>query len=448
MKRKKSRRSWSFSDTCAVRRNRAEQQYVSPTLQTARWLDRLAGRFFTASGRVLLVAYVLLDFFALLLTRSPAFLLFLLLTGLFLLDGLFKLFFPRRIRIERLPPPRAVCGVPFEIRTEIRNDSFLPAWDFALNSNLHSALKPLDKPAVLYCLPPHSGQVIRQKYLLTRRGIYDLPPANAEGVFPFRLMKAVQRGQLRQELICHPAYTQFRSLTLPSGARLQGQESMNSTPSAGDSLDFLGCREYHAGDDPRKIHWSASARRNRLVVKVFQEEKQSSAAIVLDNYCPSPARDLKTVLKKMFTFKPFSLQPSDLPFEAAVSLTASIAHSLAAQNFTVEVFASGSEIHHFRTGRRAMTFESFLDLLSSLECSRAENRFNRLAAADLNRIAASGAVFLILLHLDSESEKLCRELRKRGTSLRVFLLDPPDEVPAWAETLSSAEILENRRSEL
>ena len=95
-----------------------------------------------------------------------------------------------------------------------------------------------------------------------------------------------------------------------------------------------------------------------------------------------------------------------------------------------------------------MTFESFLDLLSSLECSRAENRFNRLTAADLNRIAASGAVFLILLHLDSESEKLCRELRKRGTCLRVFLLDPSDEVPAWTETLSSAEILENRRSEL
>ena len=81
MKRKKSRRSWSFSDAYAVRRNRAEQQYVSPTLQTARWLDRLAGRFFTASGRVLLAAYVLLAFFALLLTRSPAFLLFLLLTG-------------------------------------------------------------------------------------------------------------------------------------------------------------------------------------------------------------------------------------------------------------------------------------------------------------------------------------------------------------------------------
>lgn len=448
MKQKEPRHNRKHAGAYAVRRNRAEQEYVSPTIQTARLLDRLAGRFFTAAGRVLLAAYVLLAFFALLLTRSPAFLLFLLLTGLFLLDGLFKLFFPRRIRIERLPPPRAVCGIPFEIRTRIRNGSFLPAWDFSLNSNLRPALKPLDRPPVLYTLLPHSEQVIRQKYLLTRRGVYDLPPANAEGVFPFRLMKAVRRGQLRQELICHPAYTEFRSLRLPSGARLQGSESMSSTPASGDSLDFLGCREYRAGDDPRKIHWSASARRNRLVVKEFQEEKQSSAAIVLDNYCPSPVRDLRTVLKKMFTFKAFSLLPSDQPFEAAVSLTASIAHSLSAQNFTVDVFASGSEIHHFRTGRRAMTFESFLDLLSSLECSRAEQRFNRLSSADLNRIAASGSVFLILLHLDPESEKLCRELRKRGASLRVFLLDPPDGAPAWTEALSSAEILEKRRDEL
>ena len=62
----------------AVRRNRIEQEYLSPTVAAARWLDAVAALVFTAQGRILLIAFLPIAFFALLLTRSPAFLLFLL----------------------------------------------------------------------------------------------------------------------------------------------------------------------------------------------------------------------------------------------------------------------------------------------------------------------------------------------------------------------------------
>ena len=431
----------------AVRRNRIEQEYLSPTVAAARWLDAVAALVFTAQGRILLIAFLPIAFFALLLTRSPAFLLFLLIVMLFLLDWLGKLFFPRHFTIERRPPERVVTGVPFEIRTRVRNDSFLPAYDFEVNRNLSPVLRPEDGLAALHCLPPHSEMVIRQTYRLAQRGIYDLPPAIAEGVFPFRLVKTVRRNRVRQEIICHPVHTEFRELRLPGGSRVHGQNELNYSNRTGESLDFLGCREYRQGDDPRKIHWSASARRNRLVIKEFQEEQMSSAAVILDNYCPSPTKLTRDLLKRMLTLKPL-LGRTDLPFEAAVSLTASIAGSLAARNFVIDVFASGSEIHHFRTGRNTMSFEAFLDLLSSLECSRSEKRFGQLPSSELNRAAAAGAVFLILLHADPESEALYRALLRRGANLRVFMFDTGAPVPDWAERLTCEEILENRRTEL
>ncbi len=437
---------WRNPDWTAFRRNRIGRSYVSPTVMTAVWLDAVAGLFFTPQGRILLIALLPIAMFALLLTRSPAFLLFLLLVILFLADWVCKWFFPRRLEIVRKPPVRVANGVPFEIRTEIRNRSGLPAYDFQVNGNLVSALEPLEKVPPTYCLAPHSELVVRQSFLIRRRGIYELPPPVAEGVFPFRLIKAVRRGKGRQELICHPVYTEFQNLRLP-GSLVRGEEMSAAGHRAGESLDFLGCREYQAGDDPRKIHWMASAKRGRLAVKEFQEEEMASAAVILDNYCPEPTRHWKELLHRMVLLKPLR-NSAERSFEAAVSLAASIAHSLAARNFVIDVFASGSDIHHFRTGRNTMSFEAFLDLLASLEGSRSEDRFDKFPVPDLNRAAASGSVFLILQRADPKSEKLYRELLRRGAEVRVLLFadDTLAPVPDWAERLTSTEILENRRT--
>lgn len=432
----------------AVRRIRTGQKYISPTLAGIAWLDALADLVFTPQGRILLIAFLPIAFFALLLTRSPAFLLFVLIVVMFAADLLGKLFFPRRVKLERTLPVRAVCGVPFEIRTRVRNDSPLPAYDFDLNRNLGPLLVRQDPDPPLYCLGGRSETVIRQTWLLRRRGIYELPPVLAEGLFPFRLIKARRSGKIRQEIICHPACMEFQQLRLPGGRCLPGPEEMSGGSRPGDSLDFLGCREYRNGDDPRKIDWNASARRNRLVVKEFEEEQMSSAAIILDNYCPAGWHQSREWLKRLLTLKPL-LRSGEEPFEAAVSLTASIANSLARRNFVIDLFVSGSEIHHFRTGRSTMTFEAFLDLLSALEPAGSEKRFEHLPGGELNRAAGAGAVFLILLHVDPESEKLHRSLQQRGANLRTLVLDGGTaELPAWAERLNSGEILQNRRTEL
>ena len=148
----------------------------------------------------------------------------------------------------------------------------------------------------------------------------------------------------------------------------------------------------------------------------------SCAALILDNTLGANRHSFRTLLRNLFLLKPIHGRFDDSPFEAAVSLTASIATSLASNEFAVDIFAAGSEIHHFRTGRNHMTREAFLDLLASLEPAKEMNRFRNITPEDIRSIASSGAVFLVLLSIDPESEKLYRALAGTGVPIRTFLI--------------------------
>lgn len=50
----------------------------------------------------------------------------------------------------------------------------------------------------------------------------------------------------------------------------------------GSSLEFLDHREYQPGDDLRQVDWSAFARSDRLIVKLFQEEISPHLDIIID----------------------------------------------------------------------------------------------------------------------------------------------------------------------
>jgi uncharacterized protein (DUF58 family) len=51
---------------------------------------------------------------------------------------------------------------------------------------------------------------------------------------------------------------------------------------AGASLEFMDHREYQPGDDLRRIDWSAYARTDRLILKLYREEINPHVDLVLD----------------------------------------------------------------------------------------------------------------------------------------------------------------------
>ena len=272
------------------------------------------------------------------------------------------------------------------------------------------------------------------------------PRALMETGFPFQIFKLSCASGSRQKIICHPEWIPLRSLRLPEG-NAGSSESVSSAASVGGSMDFYGCREYRTGDDPRKIHWVASAKHAQFVVKEFQEEKLSRAALILDNSLAAERFSFRTLFRNLFQLKVGTGGYDDAPFEAAVSLCASLAASLSSGDFVVDLFAAGSEIHRFRTGGRYMTQEAFLDLLAALEPSGKRDRFGKITPEDIRTIASSGAVFLLLLRVDPESSKLYRALVETGVPVRAFLIGASSG-PGWVEPLRTGDILGGREMDL
>lgn len=61
-----------------------------------------------------------------------------------------------------------------------------------------------------------------------------------------------------------------------------GTAGLLLTKLSGNSLDFREHRDYHAGDDVRRIDWNAFARSDQLTVKVHHEEMSPHLDLVVD----------------------------------------------------------------------------------------------------------------------------------------------------------------------
>ena len=64
---------------------------------------------------------------------------------------------------------------------------------------------------------------------------------------------------------------------------LAGSHGSRVGAATGSSLDFSDYREYHPGDDLRRLDWNIYARSDRLTVKLFHEEVSPHIDIIIDS---------------------------------------------------------------------------------------------------------------------------------------------------------------------
>ena len=91
---------------------------------------------------------------------------------------------------------------------------------------------------------------------------------------------------------------------------------------AGSSLEFMDHRQYHPGDDIRRIDWSAYARSERLHVKLYRDEVSPHLELLIDT---SSSMDL----------------PGSRKGEATLALAAAVARAALNARFTLRAWGVG-----------------------------------------------------------------------------------------------------------
>lgn len=111
------------------------------------------------------------------------------------------------------------------------------------------------------------------------RGVVAIGPVHSVQGDPFGLMGRDYPWTDVVEVFVHP-----RTVALP-GRRTGFVHDLEGHPTpklSQSDISFHALREYVPGDDRRHIHWRSSARTGQLMVRQYEETRQSRVAVVLD----------------------------------------------------------------------------------------------------------------------------------------------------------------------
>ena len=245
------------------------------------------------------------------------------------------------------------------------------------------------------------------------RGRYVLPSLGVARTDSFGLVRSRSVFLPEQVVLAYPRYYTLDELPLPMGRRYQ-PGGIPLASEVGDSLEFVGTREYREGDPLRKIHWRSWARLGRPIVKEYQEEYFSRIALVLDTFLPRRPRPAERER-----------------FEAAISLLASVAGHFSRTDEVVDILAAGPDLYEVSTGRSLGYLDNVLDVLACLEPSPAPP-FESIGPPLFERLERLTTVVAVLLEWDDAREAFLRRVRAMGVAVRVLLVHEGETRKPWA----------------
>ncbi|MEO6245162.1 MAG: DUF58 domain-containing protein [Opitutaceae bacterium] len=127
-------------------------------------------------------------------------------------------------------------------------------------------------------LDPGGENRIEWTFKPERRGRLRVAPAAVGSVFPFGFLRKDIGTGLLVEVLVWPAPTEYRRHgAVTARAALSGRRAAR----AGTNGDLMALRHYTPGDSPRLVHWKATARAGKLLVRQHAAESVETISIWL-----------------------------------------------------------------------------------------------------------------------------------------------------------------------
>lgn len=111
------------------------------------------------------------------------------------------------------------------------------------------------------------------------RGVHLVRSAHIESAFPAGLFRTRRQVEAPERLVVYPEPAR-RTPGAQGTAAIEGLAGDVVTDTG--ATEAVGLRPYRDGDDPRQVHWRASARRDALVVREWEGRTGSGAEVLLD----------------------------------------------------------------------------------------------------------------------------------------------------------------------
>jgi len=369
----------------------------------------------TARGRYLLWTVMVLGVLGLDTRRNQAFKLFAVAAAIFLVAAVLA-FLPRpQVHLECRLPLRAAALTPLPVTARVmsRVRGFHRDLCLTFPRPLKWGSSIVFKPQQTFFAPAPEGPTdVKVEFQALRRGQYLLRGPSVRATDPLRLALTRDVTLPDQILLVYPRFYSMEDFLVPAGRRYQ-PGGIPLASSTGDAIEFVGTREYREGDPLKNIHWRSWARLGEPVVKEYQEEYFCRIAVILDTFLsakPTPAEERA--------------------FEAAISVTASIADFFSRGEYVVDILAAGPDVYEVSAGRSLAYLENILDVLACLEpCPQPP--FQAIGPSLFEKLAQTTTVVAVLLDWDPRREQFLRRVTALGAAVRVLVVHEGPTREPW-----------------
>lgn len=183
------------------------------------------------------------------------------------------------VEVERETTRVWSVGRPNAVRLHVRSKS-RRRLDVAVSDDLPSEVTSTELPARV-TLAPGARATLTYHGRPSRRGLVELGDHNVRYPSPLGLWQRQLRLPARQAARVYPDVTAVRAFELLAR---QSRENLlvRAVRLRGGENEFERLREYERDDQFRDIDWKATARRNRLIVRQHQQERNQTIVCLLD----------------------------------------------------------------------------------------------------------------------------------------------------------------------
>ena len=309
--------------------------------------------------------------------------------------------------VRSITPTQVAAGQQARVQLDLTNDGRMPTGLLLLEDQIPYVLGTRPRFVVDKMGPKWKrsvGYLVRSDV----RGKFDVGPMKVRLSDPFGLIELERTFRTRSTLVVTPRVVPLP--VVPLSGVWTGSGDNRPRAFASGSAEDVTVREYHRGDDLRRVHWRSSAHAGELMVRREEQPWQSRATLFVDN--------------RKIAHRGSGAASS---LEQAVSLAASIAVHLVQRGFTVRlVTASGpdqSSTWH-EHGARAAEAAPLLEQLAVLT----DTTHPHLDLRWLQEAGHSGLLIAVLGDVAEHDKPVLTRMRHSASGALAVTLD----VPAWA----------------
>ncbi len=247
-----------------------------------------------------------------------------------------------------------------------------------------------------------------------RRGMVHFSSTTVLHPDPLGLSHGITRFENPDSLTVLPKrYNISKSFNLGAGRHFQ-PGGINASWSIGESDEFVSLRDYRDGDSMKKIHWASSAKRNKPVVREYQDEYFVRLALVLDTSCSR-----------------------SIVLEESISVAASFLLALNDSDSMLDLIYLAEKAEILTSGRGTSRVTEQLEALATLKHSSLE--LDKLSQAIANHGRLISGCILVLSDWSQEHQKLVRTLQGANIATEIFIVT--DDASSLDEPPTSIHIL-------